>query len=68
MLLWNHSIGANAMIDNENETTNGLLTIFACTTGLTANPSLRVCSIEYNIACSIGCPSAFACNMNDIFM
>ena len=47
MLLWNHSIGANAMIDNENETTNGLLTIFACTTELTANPSLRVCSIEY---------------------
>ena len=56
------------MIDNENETTNGLLTIFAYTTRLTADPSLRVCSIEYNAARSTGCPSTFANNMNSIFM
>ena len=56
------------MIDNENETTNGLLIIFAYTTGLTADPSLRVCNIEYNAAHSTGHPSTFSCNMNNIFM
>ena len=56
------------MIDNENETKNGLLTIFSYTTGLIVDPSLRVCSIEYNVARYTRRPSTFACNMNDIFM
>ena len=45
-----------------------LLTIFAFTTGLTADPSLRVCSIGYNTARSTGCPSVFAYILNNIFM
>ena len=45
-----------------------LLTIFSCTTRLTANSSLQVCSIWYNTAHSTKRPFVFTYIMNSIFM